>query len=172
MQRPEATGSDDAARGSDDPGPRSGHAGGGIFRGLRRLGGEMVAVALGRLIDASHAAAAPPTDGTGRAAPTDGSPAARPRVGALHEVAEKLRGAADAYLAAKMDELEARVDAKLDEIEARIDAKMSQIHAQLGELRDRELRHRLRLLKLTLIFTLLVALLSLGYKWAARLLGS
>jgi hypothetical protein len=32
-------------------------------------------------------------------------------------------------------------------------------------MRDRELRHRLRMLRITLIFTVLVALLSLGYKW-------
>ena len=43
------------------------------------------------------------------------------------------------------------------------------LHKQMAEMRDRELRHRLRLLKITLIFTVLVALLSLGYKWLSRL---
>ena len=79
-----------------------------------------------------------------------------------------MRGAADAYLAAKLDEIEARVDDKLDHIEARIDRKIVELHQQLVELRDREVRHRLRLLKITLIFTVLVALLSLGYKCASK----
>lgn len=86
------------------------------------------------------------------------------RVNVLHNVAEKLRGAADSYIAAKLDEIEARVDEKLDNIERRIDEKIVELHEQLAEMRDRELRHRLRLLKITLIFMVIVALLSLGYK--------
>ena len=57
------------------------------------------------------------------------------------------------------------MDAKLDHIEWWINDKIVQLHRQLVEIRDRKLRHRLRLLKITLIFTVLVALLSLGYKW-------
>ena len=53
-------------------------------------------------------------------------------------------------------------------IETRLDQKLIQIHKQLGQLRDKEIRHRLRLLKLTLMFTVLVALLSLGYKWVSK----
>ena len=83
----------------------------------------------------------------------------------LHAVAEQLRGAADSYLAAKLDEIEARVDEKLDHVEQRIDRKIVELHEQLAEMRDRELRHRLRLLKITLIFTVLVAIISLVYKW-------
>ncbi len=90
------------------------------------------------------------------------------RIGLMHTVAEKLRGAADGYIAAKLDEIEARVDAKLDDIEHRIDHKIVELHQQIAEMRDRELRHRLRLLKITLIFTVLVALLSLGYKLASK----
>lgn len=90
------------------------------------------------------------------------------RASMLGSVAEKLRGAADSYVAAKLDEIEARVDQKLDEIEGRIDRKLLEIHEQLGDLRDREIRHRLRLLKITLAFTVLVALLSLGYKFLVR----
>ncbi|MCG3127880.1 MAG: hypothetical protein CHACPFDD_02753 [Phycisphaerae bacterium] len=96
-------------------------------------------------------------------------PAAEKRAGMLGAVAEKLRGAADTYVAAKLDEIEARVDVKLDEIEGRLDRKLLEIHEQLGDLRDREIRHRLRLLKITLAFTVLVALLSLGYKLLVRL---
>ncbi len=86
------------------------------------------------------------------------------KIDMLHSAAERLRGAADSYIAAKLDEIEARVDAKLDEIEQRIDHKMLELHRQLRQARDRELRHRLRLLKITLVFTVLVAALSLGYK--------
>jgi len=87
------------------------------------------------------------------------------RMRVLHDVAETLRGAADGFIAAKLDEFEARVDLKLDQIEERIDRKTLELHQQLRELRDRELRHRLRMLKITLIFTVLVAALSLAYKW-------
>ena len=68
----------------------------------------------------------------------------------------------------KLDEIEARVDAKLDGIERRIDQKILGLHEQLRALRDQELRHRLRLLKLTLLFSVLVAVLSLGYKWIVQ----
>ena len=82
----------------------------------------------------------------------------------LHAATDKLRGAADGYIATKLDEIEIRVDAKLDHIERRIDAKIVELHRQLRIMRDRELRHRLRILKITLIFTVLVACLSLLYK--------
>jgi polyferredoxin len=60
------------------------------------------------------------------------------------------------------------VDAKLDHVERRIDAKIVELHRNLREMRDRELRHRLRILRITLILTVLVAVLSLGYKWFAE----
>jgi hypothetical protein len=43
-----------------------------------------------------------------------------------------------------------------------------QLNQQLVQMRDQELQFRLRLLRYTLIFTVLVALLSLLYKWASR----
>ncbi len=128
---------------------------------VRQAGSDLVSVALGRLRDAG----APPP------APPEGTPADPPapgKAGMLHAVAERLRGAADAYVAAKLDELSARVDEKLDQIEARIDRKVEELHRQFTELRDRELRHRLRLLKYTLVFTVLVGVLSLLYKWLSR----
>lgn len=93
------------------------------------------------------------------------------RIGVLHNVAERLRGAADSYIAAKLDEIEARVDAKLDHIEERIDGKIAKLNEQLAELRDQELQHRLRILKITLIFTVIVAAISLGYRWLTSLSG-
>jgi hypothetical protein len=72
--------------------------------------------------------------------------------GLVGGIAQRLRGAADDYI---------RV--KLDEIEARIDSKMNEIDRRLGEWRDREVANRLKILRLTLMFTVLVALVSLGY---------
>lgn len=67
-------------------------------------------------------------------------------------IASRLRGAADDYIRVKLDEIETRIDQKLDQIDKR-----------LAEWRDREIRNRLKIIRITLIFTVLVALLSLGY---------
>jgi hypothetical protein len=72
--------------------------------------------------------------------------------GLVGGIAQKLRGAADDYIKVKLDEIETRIDAKLDEIDKR-----------LGQWRDREVANRLKILRITLIFTVLVAVLSLGY---------
>ncbi|MBW7904154.1 MAG: hypothetical protein LC135_13550 [Phycisphaerae bacterium] len=132
---------------------------------------------------AGEALVKPPKPGAPTAdAPAEATPASSPerprfdltgaamRVSLLRQVAEQLRGAADGYIAAKLDEIEARVDAKLDVIEERIDRKVSELHEKLREARDAELRHRLRLLKITLVFTVLVAVVSLGYKLFSKLL--
>lgn len=74
--------------------------------------------------------------------------------GLVGGVARKLRGVADDYLREKLDEIESRIDRKLDEIDKR-----------LAEWRDREVAHRFKLLKLTLVFTILVAALSLLYDY-------
>ena len=137
----------------------------GVLRQVGHVGRDVLSVTLGRWLEEPEDTVESPLT------PPPGAPPAdqlTKRVTLLHDVAEKLRGAADSYIAAKLDELEARVDEKLDHIERRIDDKMVQLHAQLAEMRDRELRHRLRLLKITLIFAVLVALLSLGYKWLSK----
>jgi hypothetical protein len=139
----------------------------GLFGNLRRIGAEAVSITLGRLVRDSDRTGQEQAD-TGAESPPGAPSATVRKLGMLHGVTERLRGAADSFVAAKLDEIEARVDVKLDDIEGRIDHKLVQIHKQLGELRDREIRHRLRLLKLTLIFTVLVGLLSLGYKWLTR----
>jgi hypothetical protein len=80
--------------------------------------------------------------------------------GIVGGIAHKLRGVADDYVRQKLDEIEARIDGKLDEIDRR-----------LGEWRDKEIANRLRIIKITLVASVLVALLSLGYnyvrKWTA-----
>ncbi len=141
----------------------------GLVDGVAQFGRDAISVALGRIIgDGPEAGTVEP-----RAASVDAAVrerAAETKLGMLHQVTERLRGAADEYIAAKLDELEARVDAKLNQIEGRIDKKVVEIHEQLKQLRDQELNHRLRLLKITLIFTVLVAVVSLGYKWFSRFL--
>jgi len=75
--------------------------------------------------------------------------------GIVGGIAGKIRGVADDYIREKLDEIEARIDRKLDEIDRR-----------LCEWRDREVANRLKIIKITLIASVLVALLSLGYKYA------
>lgn len=74
--------------------------------------------------------------------------------GVVGGIAHTLRGVADDYVAEKLDEIEARIDRKLDEIDQR-----------LAEWRDREIANRLKIIKITLVASILVALLSLGYHY-------
>jgi hypothetical protein len=74
--------------------------------------------------------------------------------GVVGGIASRLRGAADDY-----------IKIKLDEIERRIDAKMDQIDQRLAEWRDREVANRLKIIRITLAATVLVAILSLGYNF-------
>lgn len=76
--------------------------------------------------------------------------------GVVGGLAGKLRGAADEYVSQKLDEIERRIDRKLDEIDAR-----------LCEWRDREISNRLRIVRITLIASVIVAALSLLYKYAS-----
>lgn len=76
--------------------------------------------------------------------------------GVVAGLAGRLRHVADDYIAAKLDEIESRIDQKLDEIDAR-----------LAEWRDREVANRLRIIKITLVASLVVALISLGYKYGS-----
>lgn len=72
--------------------------------------------------------------------------------GMVGGIARRLRGVADDYVREKLDEIEVRIDRKLDEIDRR-----------MAEWRDREVSNRLKILKITLIVSILVALLGLGY---------
>ncbi len=150
-----------AGRSAPDASRPAGQPGGvrGFLRGVRDLTREMVAIARGQPVE-------PPEEDDAQSPLAQSPPPEKAgwKVNVLHAATERLRGAADEYIAAKLDEIEARVDAKLGEIERRIDEKMLDLHRQLRQARDRELRHRLRLLKITLLFTVLVAILSLGYK--------
>jgi hypothetical protein len=74
--------------------------------------------------------------------------------GLLGGIAGRIRRSADAYVNQKLDEIEARIDRKLDEIDRR-----------LAEWRDKEIANRLRILKITLWVTVIVAAASLLYSY-------
>jgi hypothetical protein len=69
-------------------------------------------------------------------------------------LANRVRKSADSYLNQKLDEIEARIDRKLDEIDRR-----------LGDWRDKEVANRIRILKITLWASVIVAGLSLVYSY-------
>ncbi|MCG3138973.1 MAG: hypothetical protein HJJLKODD_02845 [Phycisphaerae bacterium] len=74
--------------------------------------------------------------------------------GIVGGISRRLRGVADDYVREKLDEIERRIDRKLDEIDKR-----------MGEWRDREIRNRLTIIKVTLLASVVVALFSLGYDY-------
>jgi hypothetical protein len=82
------------------------------------------------------------------------------RKGLVQGLTSYVRGTVDEYVAQKLDEIEARIDIKLDQIDRRMD-----------DWRRRELEHRLRILKITLVVTAAVAIVSLVYELIKRLLG-
>lgn len=67
-------------------------------------------------------------------------------------IANRVKKSADSYLNQKLDEIEARIDRKLDEIDRR-----------LAEWRDKEIANRIRILKITLWASVIVATVSLIY---------
>jgi hypothetical protein len=69
-------------------------------------------------------------------------------------IASRVKKTADSYINQKLDEIEARIDRKLDEIDRR-----------LAEWRDKEIANRIRILKITLWASVIVALLSLIYSY-------
>jgi len=69
-------------------------------------------------------------------------------------IAGRIKKSADAYVNQKLDEIESRIDRKLDEIDRR-----------LAEWRDKEIANRLRILKITLWASVIVASLSLIYSY-------
>jgi hypothetical protein len=72
--------------------------------------------------------------------------------GLLGGLAGRIRKSADTYVNQKLDEIEARIDRKLDEIDRR-----------LAEWRDKEIANRIRILKITLWASVVVAAVSLVY---------
>jgi hypothetical protein len=117
--------------------------------------------------------ALPPSDRAGTR-PAAGSAAANPGAGAsasassrdrtikeeIEEsglfggIASRVKKTADQYINQKLDEIESRIDRKLDEIDRR-----------LAEWRDKEIANRLRILKITLWASVIVAVVSLIYSY-------
>lgn len=69
-------------------------------------------------------------------------------------ITSRIKKSADAYVNQKLDEIEARIDRKLDEIDRR-----------LAEWRDKEIANRIRILKITLWASVVVAAFSLIYAY-------
>ena len=69
-------------------------------------------------------------------------------------IANRVKRQADGYVNQKLDEIEARIDRKLDEIDRR-----------LAEWRDKEIANRIRILKITLWVSVVVAVISLMYSY-------
>jgi hypothetical protein len=74
--------------------------------------------------------------------------------GLVGGITNRIKKTADAYLNQKLDEIEARIDRKLDEIDRR-----------LAEWRDKEIANRIRILKITLWASVIVAIVSLIYSY-------
>jgi hypothetical protein len=122
-----------------------------FHRKRRRLLGSMIE----RLVEAPTAP--PPAESAEVETPEETRRRIRSQIedhGLVGGIASRLRGAADSYIENKLDEIELRIDKKLEDIDRR-----------LAEWRDREIANRLRILRITLAFTLLVALVSLGYNY-------
>jgi len=125
-----------------------------LIRGRRKVMGSLI----GRMIDGSP----PPTKEDYRFLPEDTRyNTLKQQIseeGVVGGLARRIRGVADDYIKEKLDEIEQRIDQKLDEIDMR-----------LAEWRDREIANRLKILKFTLVASVIVALLSLGYTWLKSL---
>lgn len=97
--------------------------------------------------------------GAGGATVTSASPSSSIKedieeAGLFGGITSRLKKSADAYVNQKLDEIEARIDRKLDEIDRR-----------LAEWRDKEIANRIRILKITLWATVIVAAVSLVYAY-------
>ncbi|MBI4580741.1 MAG: hypothetical protein HY718_13625 [Planctomycetes bacterium] len=125
-----------------------------VTRHRRRLMGGIIS----HFLEGPQSPAGPGGPGEGEAykfLPEDQNPTLRDQIaeeGVVSGLARRIRGAADDYVREKLDEIELRIDRKLEEIDRR-----------LAEWRDREIANRLRIIRITLVASILVALLSLGY---------
>lgn len=124
----------------------------GLWARVQRKRRTLVGSWITKLVEKSH------PEGDYQFLPEDGSGGSLKEsiedAGVVGGIAQKLRGAADRYVHEKLDEIERRIDRKLDEIDQR-----------LCEWRDQEVRNRLRLIKITLIAAMIVAIISLGYDY-------
>lgn len=134
--------------------------GDGFWARLDRKRRRVVGSWLARMIDGERADSSAATEVNSAVPPIESASKQSLKrqiedLGVVGGIAQRLRGAADDYIKVKLDEIEARIDLKLNEIDLR-----------LAEWRDREVANRLKILRITLGFTVLVAILSLAYNFA------
>lgn len=144
------------------------HKADGFWKRWHRKRRSLIGTWLSKIVDDGTATGDEPASSTRKTRTGDGSDeVAAGTSGSLKRaiedrgivggLANRLRGAADEYIKVKLDEIEQRIDDKLNEIDQR-----------LAEWRDREIANRLKILRITLAFTVVVALLSLGYNFLKR----
>ncbi|NIA07461.1 MAG: hypothetical protein GWP14_07490 [Actinobacteria bacterium] len=121
----------------------------GIWGYVLRKRDKLVGSVLSTLVDAE-----PQINGTANQSETLTLQEHIEQRGLIEGLGSGLRGAADGYISEKMQEIEDRIDYKLDEIDRR-----------LAEWRNRELTNRLRMIKITLAVSVVIALLSLLYTY-------
>jgi hypothetical protein len=103
---------------------------------------------------ASVAAGSPPAAAAAAAARDRSIKEEIEESGLFGGIASRVKKTADQYINQKLDEIESRIDRKLDEIDRR-----------LAEWRDKEIANRLRILKITLWASVIVASCSLVYSY-------
>jgi hypothetical protein len=135
-------------------------------RKRRAVLGSIVSNMIGENDPAAEYQFLPPVEGRGGPGPTtttaSATATARDRSikeeieesGLFGGIASRVKKTADQYINQKLDEIESRIDRKLDEIDRR-----------LAEWRDKEIANRLRILKITLWASVIVASLSLIYSY-------
>jgi len=140
------------------------HKADGFWKRWHRKRRSLIGSWLAKIVDAGSAPGDEPGSPVGPPETANGSADASASLkrdiedrGVVGGLANRLRGAADEYIKVKLDEIEQRIDSKLNEIDQR-----------LAEWRDREIANRLKILRITLAFTVLVAVLSLGYNYIKR----
>jgi hypothetical protein len=134
----------------------------GLFTRLNRKRRAMLGSMLARMIGEEGPSDYQflPSDGgvaSGGTSGPAGSPSLKEEVeesGLFGGITNRIKKTADAYLNQKLDEIEARIDRKLDEIDRR-----------LAEWRDKEIANRIRILKITLWASVIVAVVSLIYSY-------
>jgi hypothetical protein len=131
-----------------------------FFARLNRKRRAWIAGLVSGALGESDAADPAPAAVESERAPDVQPPAPRPATikddieegGLFGGIASRVKRTADSYLNQKLDEIEARIDRKLDEIDRR-----------MAEWRDKEIANRLRILKITLWASVVVAAFSLLY---------
>jgi hypothetical protein len=145
----------------------------GIFARINRKRRAMLGSIVSNMIGESDPSAEyqflPPAEGGGGGGATGASTTTSSGAGAARErsikeeieesgliggIASRVKKTADQYINQQLDEIESRIDRKLDEIDRR-----------LAEWRDKEIANRLRILKITLWASVIVAALSLVYSY-------